>query len=246
MSRPESKNVFYFPHYTKPNSELELIEYRYGSRGYMAYYKLLELVADAEYHKLSLKSQDDIDIFNLKMKCDEEILSGVIEILINKGKIDKELYENDKVIWMEDFVQTLKPVYVNRKKELPTKYEVSTCRNTEKRKGNKRKQKKREKKEDSLRSLEYYENEFPNKDIVNSLLKYKEYDDNPSHDGAMRWFKREKNLKKDVLQKTNSGLYKAWCKKCGNKDVSESKWIINELSNCCKAEYSVTEVKRKK
>ena len=67
MSRPESKNVFYFPHFTKPNGELELIEYRYGSEGYMAYYKILELVADADYHKLSLKHQDDRDIFNLKI-----------------------------------------------------------------------------------------------------------------------------------------------------------------------------------
>ena len=245
MSRPESKNVFYFPHFTKPNGELELIEYRYGSDGYMAYYKILELVADADYHKLSLKHQDDRDIFNLKIKLGEQITSGVIEILINKGKVDKELYDNDNVIWMEDFVQTLKPVYVNRKKPLPTKSEVSTCRNMQKRKENKRKQKKREKKDDSLRPLEFYEKEFPTKDIANSLRKYKEWDDNCSHDGAMKWFKREKNLKKDVLQKTNSGMYKVWCSKCGKKDCSESKWIIKELSNCCKADYSTNEVERK-
>ena len=81
MSRPESKNVFYFPHYTKPNSELELIEFRHGSEGYRVYFKLLELVADADYHQLKLKSQDDIDTFNLKMKAEEEIINESHELI---------------------------------------------------------------------------------------------------------------------------------------------------------------------
>ena len=61
--RPESKNVFYFPHYTKASKELDLIEYRHKSEGYKAYYKLLEMVADADYHRLSINSKDEKDMF---------------------------------------------------------------------------------------------------------------------------------------------------------------------------------------
>ena len=54
---------------------------------------------------------------------------------------------------MQDFVETLKPVYVNRRKKLPEKNDVSTCKNTEKRKEKKTKEKKREEnKMDSLLS----------------------------------------------------------------------------------------------
>ena len=59
MGRSESKNVFYFPHMTKSCKELDLIVYRHKSEGYMAYYKLLEMLADADYHRLSVKSRND-------------------------------------------------------------------------------------------------------------------------------------------------------------------------------------------
>jgi len=153
--RPNSKNVFYFPHYTKGTSELDLIEYRYGSEGYKAYYRLQELVADADYHRLSLATQDDKDMFDLGMNCKQEVVDDVIKILLDKGRIDRELWEDERVIWMQDFVDTLKPVYVNRKKPLPNKNivptsnnsiftsnnSISTGSNTEKRKEKKTKEK---------------------------------------------------------------------------------------------------------
>ena len=139
MSRPESKNVFYFPHYTKRASELDLIEHKHNSEGYKAYYRLMELVADADYHRLSLNTEDEKAMFDMGMKCDKDVVDDVIRILIGKGRIDKQLWEEKNVIWMQDFVETLKPVYVNRRKPLPTKDLVSTSNNIEKRKENKRK-----------------------------------------------------------------------------------------------------------
>ena len=134
MARPESKNVFYFPHYTHSTKELDLIEYKHGGEGYMAYYRLMELVADADYHQLFVVTEDDKAMFDLGMNCKQEVIDDVIRILVEKGRIDKKLWEDENIIWMQDFVETLKPVYVNRKKELPSKEMVSTRKNTEKRK----------------------------------------------------------------------------------------------------------------
>ena len=161
MSRPESKNVFYFPHYTKSTSELDLIEHKYNSEGYKAYYRLQEMVADADYHRLSLATEDEKDMFDLGMNCKQEVVDDVIRILLDRGRIDRELWENEKVIWMGDFVETLKPVYSNRHKPLPQKdginrvstdsnsistgsNSISTSSNTEKRKEKKIKEKERE------------------------------------------------------------------------------------------------------
>ncbi|MDA9935252.1 DUF4373 domain-containing protein, partial [Candidatus Marinimicrobia bacterium] len=138
MSRPESKNVFYFPHYTKSTIELDLIEHKHKSEGYKAYYRLMELVADADYHRLSVASENDKIMFDLGMNCDEEVVNDVIKILIDKGRIDKQLWVEESIIWMQDFVETLKPVYVNRRKPLPTKDLVSTSNNIEKRKEKKK------------------------------------------------------------------------------------------------------------
>ena len=78
MSRPDSKNVFYFPHYTKKTSELHLIEHKHNSEGYKAYYRLQELIADADYHRLSLATQDEKDMFELGMKYKQEVVEVVI------------------------------------------------------------------------------------------------------------------------------------------------------------------------
>ena len=138
MSRPKSKNVFYFPHYTKSSRELDLIEHKHGSEGYKAYYRLMELVADADYHRLPIATDDEKLMFDLGMNGDKEVIDDVIRILLETGRLDKEIWENERVIWMQGLVETLKAVYVNRRKPLPEKDKVSTCRNTEKRKEKKR------------------------------------------------------------------------------------------------------------
>lgn len=166
LSRPESKNVFYFPHYTKKTFELEFIEHQHNSEGYKAYYRLMELVADADYHRLSLNTEDEKAMFYMGMKCDKDVIDDVIRILIGRGRIDKQLWEEKNVIWMQDFVETLKPVYVNRRKPLPTKDLVSTSNNIEK-----RKEKERKKYTDA-----YYENakdEFLNNQIAMRKIREK-------------------------------------------------------------------------
>ena len=197
--RPESKNVFYFPHYTKSIKELDLIEYRHKSEGYKAYYRLLEMVADADYHKLSIKSKDEKDMFKIGMNCNSEVVQDVIKILLNTGRIDRELWENENTIWMDDFVQTLKPVYSNRHKPLPQKEDnnrvstsdnpISTGRNTQKRKEKKIKEKESREKDNSLLSFDEYQKQFPDKDVNKSLSKYVDYIDYPTHNGALGWQK---------------------------------------------------------
>ena len=249
MSRPESKNVFYFPHYTKSNSELDLIEHRHGSEGYRAYFRLLEQVANADYHELSLKTDDDIDMFDIGMKCKKEVVDDVIRILANKGKIDKEFLENEKIIWMQDFVETLKPVYVNRRKKMPQKGVVSTCKNTEKRKvkkrkENKTKEKKREEGLDSLLSVEQYEEMFPAKNVKESLNKYITYTDNPTDKGARTWLDREKSGVSQNFRNGPRGGKIAYCSNCGNKEFPNDDRQLNSGSTCCKAEY-VPDFKKK-
>ena len=237
MSRPESKNVFYFPHYTKSTSELDLIEHKYNSEGYKAYYRLQEMVADADYHRLSLATEDEKDMFELGMNCKQEVVDDVIRILLDRGRIDRELWEKESVIWMQDFVDTLKPVYVNRRKPLPDKNIVSTCSNTEKRKEKKIKGKESREKDDSLLSLDEYQKQFPDKNVDKSLSKYLDFADNPSHKGAMNWLANEKEKKKPQFRKSTTGFYIAYCSKCGVKHTPKDKWQINEGSTCCRVEY---------
>ena len=150
MTRPISKNVDYFPHYIRKTPELKLIIHNHKSEGYMAYYKLLELVADAEYHYLSVKTEDEKNMFELGMeKCDMEVVNDVIRILCNSGQINKEIWKNHKVIWMEDFVKKFRGVWYKRGKTLPkidSNGNLSVPRNLQERKVSKQKKENEKKK----------------------------------------------------------------------------------------------------
>ena len=244
MSRPQSKNVFYFPHYTKRTSELDLIEHKHNSEGYKAYYRLQEMVADADYHRLSLATQDEKDMFELGMNCRQEVVDDVIRILLDRGRIDRELWEKENVIWMQDFVDTLKPVYLNRKKPLPDKNilttsnnSISTGSNTEKRKEKKIKEKESREKDDSLLSLDEYEKQFPDKDVNKSLSKYLDYTDSPTHEGATRWLKREMGKKEYEFHQCPTGLYKAYCDICGKLETPDDKQLKFPSTACCRSGY---------
>ena len=244
MSRPESKNVFYFPHYTKRTIELDLIEHKHGSEGYKAYYRLQEMVADADYHRLSIATEDEKVMFDLGMNCKQEVVDDVIRILLDRGRIDRELWEDESVIWMQDFVETLKAVYVNRRKPLPDKNKVSTCSNTEKRKEKKIKEKESREKDDSLLSLDEYQKQFPDKNVDKSLSKYLDFADNPSHKGAMNWLTNEKEKKKPQFRKSPTGFYIAYCSKCNNKQMPNTEWQIKEGPTCCGVDYVPEPIKQ--
>ena len=243
MSRPESKNVFYFPHYTKSTKELNLIEHKHDSEGYRSYYRLMELVADAEYHRLSVRTQDEKDMFDLGMKCNPE----VIHILVRAGKIDRELWENERVIWMQDFVETLKPVYINRKKPLPDKNivstsnnSVSTGNNTEKKKENKTIQKKSSIATSSF-DFKSLISEYKDLDVQKSAEKYHDLVGEPNEEGFRRWLDKDRgngwNLKKPEFRDSPTGGKIAYCKKCKEKRFPANQAEINQRSICCKAKY---------
>ena len=236
MSRPESKKVFYFPHFVKKTVEQDLIEYKHGAEGYRAYYRLLELVADADYHRLSVASEDEKIMFDLGMNGDSEVIEDVIRILVDRGLINKLKWENDRIIWMQDFVETLKPVYVNRRKPLPSIDKVSTCKNTEKRKEKKRKKKKSREKEEELLSFDDYQERFPDIEINKSLNKYIKYANKPNHDDAINWLENEKVKKKPEFRRLKSGLYEAFCSKCNKKEMPNKKQL-HFGSSCCRVEY---------
>ena len=61
-----------------------------------------------------------------------------------------------------------------------------------------------------------------------------------------KWFNNEKewNLKSEkkisfesTFKKTPTGLYKAYCSKCGKREMPNNRWQLKEGSNCCRVDY---------
>ena len=125
--RPDKFTVDYFPHYIAENKAVTVLEQHFKlqdknrTKGYAVYYKLLELVGNTKLHRVKFGNKHDQYYVLGKVDLEEDEFLEVIQILVDIGEVDRELWENEKVIWVDDFVKALKPVYYKRGKNIPTK-----------------------------------------------------------------------------------------------------------------------------
>ena len=204
--RPIANNVDYFPHKCKDDKELMLIQHKYKSEGYEAFYRLQQCLGDAEYHRIDLKNDLEKQMFEMGMSVSQEIVYGVIDILVGMDWLDREVYEKDNVLWSDKFMNSIRAVYINRRRHIPEKkdiYRDSTCRNKSIVEYSIEKDSKEEKsKDDKPLSISEYEKLYPNKDLT-SLKNYLSFN-NPTHNGAIKWSERELKTKSIIFDKTLS------------------------------------------
>ena len=79
--------------------------------------------------------------------------------------------------------------------------------------------------------------EYKDVDVQQSYDKYLKYfGDNPSEKGFRRWLDTDRkkgfNKKEKEFKQLESGLYRAYCSECGNKQFPNNEWQIREGSQC--------------
>tara|TARA_Y100001980_G_C14398062_1_gene195146 strand:- start:196 stop:447 length:252 start_codon:yes stop_codon:yes gene_type:complete len=60
---------------------------------------------------------------------------------------------------------------------------------------------------------------------------------NPTDAKARLWLDREMNTKPMKFERARSGLYKAYCSKCGNQKHPNDEHGLKKGSDCCRVEY---------
>ena len=252
--RPTANNVEYFPHKCKDDKELVYILYIYKTEGYVVFYRIQQYLGDVDYHRVDLKNNVERKMFEMFMLVDKKIVYEVIDILVEMGWLDKELYEKENILWSDKFVKSIRAVYINRKKRIPTKdviHPISTSRNRSIVEYSKEKDSKVKKSKESIDDISLYYSElkdkFPDlKDVKKSLNKYLSYTKNPTIEGATRWLKNEKDLKQPEFKKSATGDYIAYCSKCGGQEFPRDNFAIRNGSSCCHVEYQVERLRSNK
>jgi len=246
--RPESWNADYFPHHTEVSMELKYLEHIYGAEGYRAYWRIQEQLAKADYHYLNLEKEYDIQTFRLNCNVPSEILDEVVEYLLDRGVLDKEMYDENK-LWMPKLIELLKPLYSNRRKSPPQKVGtdiITTCKKVQYSKQSKDKE---EKTKDTTTTdvdiygtssmvskvVDSYKEDFPETDIDKTFYELKKRNPNPTPDDVMRFF--DNALDKNMDLKQPDGIEIA-CSNCGDLNVAYSLEDVKEtISECCKADW---------
>lgn len=121
MGRPTKETVDYYPHFVKGGRTIFILESKYGNDGYAFWFKLLEILGDAEGHYYDCSVPNNWAYLLAKTRCSEDTAKDIINTLLALGKIDSKLWNDRQVIWCQHFVDNLSSVYKRRNIEAPTK-----------------------------------------------------------------------------------------------------------------------------
>lgn len=125
MARPRKQTVDYFPHYCKDGRTIYILENRFGNDGYAFWFKLLEILGSVEGHYYDCAICANWAFLLAKTRVEEKRAEEIIDVLIELGKIDGQLWAEARVIWIDNFVKNLTEVYRTRHTNLPEKPRLS-------------------------------------------------------------------------------------------------------------------------
>jgi hypothetical protein len=114
MARPERNNVDYFPFICEDGNKMFYIEETYGNDGFATFVKLLRELAKTNYHYLDLSKPTTQMFLSAKCKVSKEVLLSIINDLVELGKFDSVLWNENKIIWCQDFIDSIQDAYVKR------------------------------------------------------------------------------------------------------------------------------------
>lgn len=126
MARPLKNTVEYFPHFVKSGRTVFILESRFGNDGYAFWFKLLEILGESEGHSYDCSDTPSWAYLVSKARVTDEQAEEIISLLVEMGNIDRELWEERRVIWVENFVRNLFGLYKMRHAELPLRPEFSS------------------------------------------------------------------------------------------------------------------------
>lgn len=120
MARPEKNTVEYFPFYCEDGNKMFYLEETYGNDGFATFIKLLRELAKTNYHYLDLSKPTTQMFLSAKCKISKETLLLIIKDLVDLGKFDKILWEENCIVWCQDFVDSIQDAYFKRKNKCIT------------------------------------------------------------------------------------------------------------------------------
>ena len=114
MARPQRNNVDYFPFLCEDGNKMFYLEETYGNDGFAVFVKLLRELARTDFHYLDLSKPSTRMFLSAKCKVSKELLETIIKDLVDLEKFDNELWNENSIIWCQDFVDSIQDAYSKR------------------------------------------------------------------------------------------------------------------------------------
>lgn len=121
MGRDKKRTVDYFPHECNHGRTMDILEDRFGNDGYAFWFKLLEILGDTDGHYFDYSHDENRMWFASKMNMSEGRCDEILCTLSRLDSIDTELWEQEQIIWSDNFVKNISDVYDKRSSSRPEK-----------------------------------------------------------------------------------------------------------------------------
>jgi len=129
MGRPIKGTVDYFPHYIVGGKTLFILESDYGNDGYAFWFKLLEILGGVEGMYFNYNSPADLRFLLSKTRVDQEKCLQILDTLALVEAIDKQLWIEHKIVWVQNLVDNVKDAFKKRLNNIPKKPIFSASEN---------------------------------------------------------------------------------------------------------------------
>ena len=120
MGRRGKVKVDYFPHVTQTGMTMDILQSRWGNDGYAFWFKLLELLGNAQGFCYHCNSASEWEYLLARTRVTAEVATAILDKLAEIEAIDAELWR-EKWVWSDNFVAGVAPAFEKRKGELPQK-----------------------------------------------------------------------------------------------------------------------------
>lgn len=128
MGRSNRQTADYFPHYVGEKSRTKFIlEKNWGNDGYAFWFKLLELLCAADGQYYDCWDKMGWEYLLAVTGVTAETAEAILNTLASMGKVDKELWESCRVIWVQSLLENLRQLY-SKRTAAPTKPSVDNFR----------------------------------------------------------------------------------------------------------------------
>lgn len=119
MTRPRKNIVDYFPHIATPGKTTFILEQKFKNDGYAALFKMFEILARTENHYLDCSNEENWIFLVARFGVDEDRAVNILDTMARLELIDKEIWEKNRGIWCQNFVNGVSDVYKKRSTKLP-------------------------------------------------------------------------------------------------------------------------------
>jgi len=114
MARPSKQTAEYFPHFVADSRTKFTLEHYWGNDGYAFWFKLLELLCRTDGQAYSCAEVENWEYLLAYTKVSDSTAEAILSKLAALGKVDKELWENHRMVWCDGLIKGLSSLYAKR------------------------------------------------------------------------------------------------------------------------------------